>query len=213
MEQQRISVAKSGVATSLKSRTTVLAAANPAGGHYNRRKSVYNKSSLIKIKVLESSIFFISRYVRTWRWTQLFSLDLVSCFFVFHKQIGRFYWFTATVFLILPKDLIFILLDRPDENRDKLIGEHILRTTASFSASATVSSSGELLAKRRKIGDDSVAIVSETLSQRLRRQLNQLSSSSTSTHDIPENMFRRYVEYARFELSEIHVTRSADPIW
>jgi hypothetical protein len=31
MEQQRISVAKSGVATSLKSRTTVLAAANPAG--------------------------------------------------------------------------------------------------------------------------------------------------------------------------------------
>lgn len=40
MEQQRISVAKSGVATSLKSRTTVLAAANPAGGHYNRRKSV-----------------------------------------------------------------------------------------------------------------------------------------------------------------------------
>ena len=31
MKQQRISVAKSGVATSLKSRTTVLAAVNPAG--------------------------------------------------------------------------------------------------------------------------------------------------------------------------------------
>jgi len=40
MEQQRVSVAKSGVATSLTSRTTVLAAANPAGGHYNRGKSV-----------------------------------------------------------------------------------------------------------------------------------------------------------------------------
>lgn len=40
MEQQSISIAKSGVVTSLKSRTAVLAAANPAGGHYNRKKSV-----------------------------------------------------------------------------------------------------------------------------------------------------------------------------
>lgn len=40
MEQQSISIAKSGVVTSLKSRTAVLAAANPAGGHYNRRKTV-----------------------------------------------------------------------------------------------------------------------------------------------------------------------------
>lgn len=40
MEQQSISIAKSGVVTSLKSRTSVLAAANPAGGHYNRRKTV-----------------------------------------------------------------------------------------------------------------------------------------------------------------------------
>ena len=40
MEQQCISIAKSGVVTSLKSRTSVLAAANPAGGHYNRQKSV-----------------------------------------------------------------------------------------------------------------------------------------------------------------------------
>lgn len=40
MEQQNISIAKGGVVTSLRSRTTVLAAANPAGGHYNKRKSV-----------------------------------------------------------------------------------------------------------------------------------------------------------------------------
>ena len=40
MEQQQISIAKSGVVTSLKSRTTVIAAANPIGGHYSRNKSV-----------------------------------------------------------------------------------------------------------------------------------------------------------------------------
>jgi len=50
---------------------------------------------------------------------------------------------------------------------------------------------------------DSVVIVSETLSQRLRRQLSQLSSSFSSTQDIPENMFRRYVEYARLGLSAL----------
>ncbi len=40
MEQQRVSVAKSGAITSVRCRTTVLAAANPCGGHYNRHKTV-----------------------------------------------------------------------------------------------------------------------------------------------------------------------------
>lgn len=40
MEQQSVTVAKSGVICSLPARTSILAAANPIGGQYDRSKTM-----------------------------------------------------------------------------------------------------------------------------------------------------------------------------
>ena len=48
MEQQCISIAKAGIVCSLPARTSILAAANPVGGHYNKGRTVSENLKLAK---------------------------------------------------------------------------------------------------------------------------------------------------------------------
>lgn len=85
MEQQSISIAKSGVVTTLKSRASVLAAANPVNGHYNKTKTIQEN--------LKMPAALLSRF-----------------------------------------DLVYILIDRPEEGTDKLMTEHIMMSHLSADA-------------------------------------------------------------------------------
>ncbi|XP_066254993.1 DNA helicase MCM8-like [Euwallacea similis] len=82
MEQQSISIAKAGMVCSLPTRPTILVAANPVGGHYNKGKTVAE------------------------------NLKMGS------PMLSRF-------------DLIFILLDQPNEHLDKRLSRHILTAHSS----------------------------------------------------------------------------------
>lgn len=78
MEQQKVSIAKAGITTSLNARTGVLAAANPISGHFDRSKTI---SENLKLKP---------------------------------ALLSRF-------------DLIFILLDARDNEKDSKLSDHILK--------------------------------------------------------------------------------------
>jgi len=78
MEQQCISITKSGIIANLPARTSILAAANPIGGHYNRAKTVSEN--------LKMSSALLSRF-----------------------------------------DLVFLLLDTPNNEMDQLLSEHVMK--------------------------------------------------------------------------------------
>jgi len=79
MEQQQISIAKSGIVASLSARCSVLAAANPCGGHYDNSKTVNEN--------LKMPSALLSRF-----------------------------------------DLVFILLDKPEESHDRMLSEYIMQS-------------------------------------------------------------------------------------
>ena len=56
MEQQSVSIAKAGIVCTLPARASILAAANPVGGHYNRAKTV---SENLKLVIVTSRWHFL----------------------------------------------------------------------------------------------------------------------------------------------------------
>ncbi|XP_032667167.1 DNA replication licensing factor Mcm6 [Odontomachus brunneus] len=59
MEQQTISIAKAGVRATLNARTSILAAANPIGGRYDRRKSLQQNVQLTAPIMSRFDLFFV----------------------------------------------------------------------------------------------------------------------------------------------------------
>ncbi|KOX74494.1 DNA replication licensing factor Mcm6 [Melipona quadrifasciata] len=59
MEQQTISLAKAGVRATLNARTSILAAANPVGGRYDRKKSLQQNVQLTAPIMSRFDLFFV----------------------------------------------------------------------------------------------------------------------------------------------------------
>ena len=59
MEQQEVTIAKAGLVASLPARTAVLAAANPAGGHYHRGKTVSENLKMSTALLSRFDLIFI----------------------------------------------------------------------------------------------------------------------------------------------------------
>ncbi|XP_006626063.1 DNA helicase MCM8 [Lepisosteus oculatus] len=141
MEQQSISLAKAGIVCSLPARTSIIAAANPVGGHYNRAKTVSEN--------LKMGSALLSRF-----------------------------------------DLVFILLDTPNEDHDHMLSEHVM---AMRSGKKEVLSSATVTRNRSQDVNTSALDLfpDKPLSEKLKVQPGE------SFKPIPHQMLRKYVGYAR----------------
>ena len=59
MEQQTISIAKAGIQATLNARTSILAAANPVGGRYNRKASLRANVAMSAPIMSRFDLFFV----------------------------------------------------------------------------------------------------------------------------------------------------------
>lgn len=136
MEQRRVSVAKGGVVCSLAARATVLAAANPAAGSYNRSKTVSEN--------LKLNSALLSRF-----------------------------------------DLVFILLDQPDEKMDAMLSEHVLALHSGHKSKLSTKTNLNAIINTSQCDNET------SLSQRLR-----LKPGEVIDH-LPLVLLRKYIAYAR----------------
>ncbi|TYK25105.1 putative DNA helicase MCM8 isoform X1 [Cucumis melo var. makuwa] len=161
MEQQCVSIAKAGLVASLSARTSILAAANPVGGHYNRAKTVNEN--------LKMSAALLSRF-----------------------------------------DLVFILLDKPDEFLDKRVSEHIMSDVMEFFFLQLHAGCGERASGAKRLRKDisplalkNVAMENdgkvdagskrESLVSRLRLD----KAKDGDFVPLPGQLLRKYIAYAR----------------
>ncbi|XP_044071076.1 LOW QUALITY PROTEIN: DNA helicase MCM8 [Siniperca chuatsi] len=139
MEQQSVSLAKAGIVSSLPARTSVVAAANPIGGHYNRGKTVSEN--------LKMGSALLSRF-----------------------------------------DVVFLLLDIPDESHDRRLSEHVMANRAGRgrTSSAIVTRTNSEL---------ETSILLEHSDMPLSERL-QIPAGET-VDPIPACLLRKYISYAR----------------
>ncbi|KAI8613534.1 MCM2/3/5 family-domain-containing protein [Chytriomyces sp. MP71] len=138
MEQQSISIAKAGMVCTLPARTSVIAAANPIGGHYNKAKTVSEN--------LKMNTALLSRF-----------------------------------------DLVFILLDKPDEQLDKFLSDHIIKL---HSGQNVDSKAMKTWASKDLSGSQKLTQESETLVERLK-------VPSEDFDPIPLSLLRKYIAYSK----------------
>ncbi|EQC42873.1 hypothetical protein SDRG_00592 [Saprolegnia diclina VS20] len=150
MEQQSISIAKAGIVCNLNARTSVIAAANPSGGHYNRSRSV---SENLKMKA---------------------------------ALLSRF-------------DLIFVLLDRPDSNRDHMLSEHVMYnhlTSKQKRQRVELGAGSQKKWSQSRLDQGPPADIGDandgSLKQRLMANWAELQETPISIY-----LIRRYIAYAR----------------
>jgi DNA helicase MCM8 len=139
MEQQSVSVAKSGIVASLSARCSVLAAANPAGGHYDSAKTINEN--------VKMSAALLSRF-----------------------------------------DLVFILLDKPDEAHDRRLSEYIMRAHAV---------EGQPSATRFAAARGGEASRREGPSLEGANRVEEQFRRGAHAPPIPPDLLRKYILYAR----------------
>ncbi|XP_048356188.1 DNA helicase MCM8 isoform X2 [Sphaerodactylus townsendi] len=141
MEQQSISLAKAGIVCSLPARTSIVAAANPVGGHYNKGKTVSEN--------LKMGSALLSRF-----------------------------------------DLVFILLDIPNEDHDHLLSEHVMAMRAGKQAGHS-----SAVVTRGSSQDSHVSVLETIPDKPLSERLKVVPGENFDP--IPHQLLRKYVGYAR----------------
>ena len=135
MEQQTVSIAKSGIVCSFPTRTTILAAANPINGRFNKSKTI--------LQNLKMSPPLLSRF-----------------------------------------DLVFLLLDEPNEHTDDLLSKHVM----SFHK-------GLNRMNKTQPNTSQHTNISSNVTSTLRKRL--MSSVTENINILPPLALRKYISYAR----------------